>query len=107
MLPISMNSAGQYRVSSTEMVMEPGVSLCNGLDVANTELQAKDNQIGGSHYKDMAIQPAEYIEKNGLSYLEGCVIKYTSRHRQKGKAQDLRKAIHCLQLLLDLEYGKS
>jgi hypothetical protein len=90
-----------------QKIMALTASSCNGPAGEQCEPQAKDNQIGGSHYKDMAIQPAEYIEKNGLSYLEGCVIKYTSRHRQKGKAQDLRKAIHCLQLLLDLEYGKS
>jgi hypothetical protein len=103
-----MNLAGLFPAFSMDQkIMALTASSCNGPAGEQCEPQAKDNQIGGSHYKDMAIQPAEYIEKNGLSYLEGCVIKYTSRHRQKGNAQDLRKAIHCLQLLLDLEYGKS
>jgi hypothetical protein len=85
--------------SSTALRTVDTVSSCNGPSQGSLE-----SQVGGSHYKDMAIQPVEYIEKNRLSYLEGCVVKYVSRHRQKGKDQDLRKAIHCLELLLELEY---
>lgn len=65
---------------------------------------AFDVQEGGNHYKGMAIQPAEYNERNKLTYLEGAVVKYTSRHRNKNGAQDLRKAIHCLELLLEINY---
>lgn len=71
------------------------------------EKKATDTQVGGVHYKDMAIQPAEYIHKNRLGYLEGLNIKYVSRHRTKGGADDLRKAIHVLELLLQLEYGET
>jgi len=61
-------------------------------------------QVGGEHYKKYKIQPIEYIHANGLPYLEAAVVKYVTRHRDKGGAQDLRKALHCLQLLMKLEY---
>lgn len=62
-------------------------------------------QEGGSHYKDCAIQPVEFIHANGLGFLEGCVIKRICRHRRKNGAEDLRKAIHELELLIALEYS--
>ncbi len=63
-------------------------------------------QVGGSHYKDCAIQPIQYIEANSLPFLEGCVIKRVTRHaKPSGKGrQDIEKAIHELQLLLELRY---
>lgn len=69
-------------------------------------MSALNDQVSGNHYKDMAIQPIQYIHANGLGYFEGCVIKYVSRHRAKNKAEDIKKAIHFLQLLLELEYGE-
>lgn len=65
---------------------------------------ANNTQVGGQHYTKLAIQPVEYIHKNGLGYCEGNVIKYITRHREKGGAEDLRKAIHYCQLILDMEY---
>jgi hypothetical protein len=47
----------------------------------------------------------EFIHANSVGYLEGNVIKYISRHKSKGKAEDVRKAIHYCELLLELEYG--
>ena len=73
---------------------------------AVAELKARDHQEGGDHYKSLPIQPVEYIHANGLGFIEGCVVKYVTRHRAKGKAEDIRKAIHFLELLLELEYGK-
>lgn len=65
-----------------------------------------DVQHGGRHYKDLAIQPIEYISKNKLGYFEGTAIKYLTRYKLKGKpTEDLLKAIHFIQLLLELEYG--
>ena len=66
---------------------------------------ALDVQVGGSHYKDLAIQPIEYIHANKLGFAEGNVVKYITRHRQKHGADDVRKVIHYCQLLLELEYG--
>jgi hypothetical protein len=51
----------------------------------------------------MAIQPAEYIMRNGIKFAEGCVIKYVSRWRDKGGVEDLRKAIHFLEMLIEYE----
>lgn len=61
-------------------------------------------QEGGSHYKDNAIQPVEFITANKLNFLEGCVVKRICRHRRKNGAEDIRKAIHELELLLAFEY---
>jgi len=66
-------------------------------------MAAFDHQEGGSHYKDMTIQPVEFIHKNNLGYIEGCVVKYVSRWRSKGGLEDLRKARHFLDLLIEME----
>jgi len=65
-----------------------------------------NSQVGGSHYKDCKIQPVQYIEANELQFLEGCVVKRVTRHdKPTGKGrQDIEKAIHELQLLLELRY---
>ena len=68
-----------------------------------------DVQVGGEHYKSCKIQPVEFIEANGLGFLEGCVIKRLARHEKptgKGR-QDIEKAIHELQLLLQLRYSST
>ena len=63
-------------------------------------------QVGGAHYKDMAIQPVEFIHANGIGYLEGNVIKYVSRWRKKNGIADLEKARHYIDLLIELEGKK-
>ena len=64
-----------------------------------------DTQHGGSHYKQGTIQPIEYIHANDLSFLEGSSIKYITRNRRKGTpVEDLKKAIHFIQILLKLEH---
>ena len=64
---------------------------------------ALQTQTGGTHYKNMAIQPAEYAEKNGLSLLEGNVVKYITRWKLKGQPlSDLEKAKHCIDLLIEI-----
>lgn len=60
-------------------------------------------QEGGNHYKDMPIQPVEYIHANKLGYFEGCVIKYVSRWKKKNGIEDLKKARHFIDLLIELE----
>jgi hypothetical protein len=66
-------------------------------------------QIGGSHYKDFKIQPVEFCFINNIPYLEATAIKYLCRWRNKGGLQDLEKAKHFIDLLIDLEdlYGES
>ena len=60
-------------------------------------------QIGGGHYKKLAIQPVEYIHANQIPFIEGNVIKYVTRWRDKGGIADLEKAKHFIDLLLELE----
>ena len=68
--------------------------------------EALSQQVAGTHYKDMVIQPVEYIHANGLGYFEGNVIKYVSRWRKKGGLSDLEKAKHYIQLLIELESSR-
>jgi hypothetical protein len=64
-------------------------------------------QVGGDHYSKLAIQPVTYINANKLSYLQGNVIKYTTRYKDKGTPiQDLEKAKHYIEMLIELEDKK-
>ena len=63
-----------------------------------------DKQVEGNHYKNGAIQPIAYIYANKLGFCEGNVIKYVTRHKMKNGRADIEKAIHYLELLLELEY---
>lgn len=58
-------------------------------------------QIAGNHYKDFKIQPIEFILKNNISFCEGNVIKYICRYKTKGGLQDLEKAKHYIELLIN------
>ncbi len=62
-------------------------------------------QIGGEHYKKYAIQPVEFITKNKLGFLEGCVIKRICRYEDKNGREDLEKIKHEIDLLIELKYG--
>jgi hypothetical protein len=67
-------------------------------------MKASQHQEGGSHYKDYAIQPIDFIHSNGIPYIEGNVIKYVCRHRSKNGLEDLKKAKHYIDLLIEKEY---
>ena len=60
-------------------------------------------QVGGNHYSKLAIQPVTYINANGLNYLQGNVIKYVTRYKDKNGLQDLEKAKHYIDMLIELE----
>ena len=62
------------------------------------------NQVGGNHYSSMKIQPVEYCMANNLNICESNVIKYVSRHRNKNGIEDLKKAKHFIDLLIEFEY---
>ena len=74
---------------------------------ANVGMGALGVQVGGSHYKDLKIQPVEYIHANGIPFIEGSVIKYVTRWRVKNGIKDLEKARHFIDLLIELENAKS
>ena len=63
-------------------------------------------QIGGNHYMNMKIQPSEFINKNKLQFAEGNAIKYICRHTNKGEVQDLEKAKHYIDMIIDRDYGE-
>ena len=67
---------------------------------------ALTTQVGGSHYKDMAIQPMEYSMANNLDACQHTAIKYVTRFRQKGGIQDLEKAKHVIDMLIEFEREK-
>lgn len=69
----------------------------------NEKESALEVQVGGNHYKNLFIQPVEYIHKNGIGYMEGCAIKYLTRWRNKGGIEDLNKAKHFIELLIEME----
>lgn len=66
-------------------------------------MSAKDRQVGGKHYK-LKIQPIDFIVENQIPFIEANVIKYVTRHREKNGKQDLQKAIHYLEMLIEREY---
>jgi hypothetical protein len=71
------------------------------------EEEIKDSlkkQIDGDHYKNYSIQPAVYSYENKLGWHEGEIVKYVTRHRDKGGAKDLEKAKHLIDMLIELEY---
>ena len=72
-------------------------------EIEDAAMSALDTQIAGNHYQ-MPIQPVEFITKNKLTFLEGCIVKRVCRHRNKNGKEDLLKAIHELQLMIELEY---
>jgi hypothetical protein len=65
-----------------------------------------ETQIGGEHYKQMPIQVVEFCHANKIGYLEGAAIKYLCRHGSKGRREDLEKAKHYIEMLIELEYDR-
>ena len=68
-------------------------------------MSSYDTQVGGDHYKDMKIQPSEFINKNKMQFAEGNAIKYICRHQKKGGKQDLEKAKHYIDMIIERDYG--
>ena len=77
------------------------------IDLKKEAKIATDRQVGGDHYKTCKIQPVDYIVENNLTFLEGNVVKYITRHRRKGEgARDIEKVIHYCELILEKDYGR-
>lgn len=77
-----------------------------GILVVDNSKDALDTQIGGSHYKDMNIQPIEYISENSLDFFQGNIIKYITRHKNKNGAEDIKKIKHYCDLILKYQYNE-
>ena len=79
------------------------MNIVNEVDYQYDEGNAMTKQVGGNHYSKLAIQPVEYINANKLTYLQGNVIKYVTRYKDKNGLQDLQKARHYIDMLIELE----
>jgi hypothetical protein len=64
-------------------------------------------QVGGDHYTRLEIQPWEVIERNSMGFFDGNAVKYLMRYKAKGGVQDLEKARHYLDKLIELENGRN
>lgn len=71
--------------------------------MSDDKVPALERQVGGSHYKDLKIQPIEYIIANDLPFLEGNIVKYITRWRYKNGIEDIEKVIHYAQILIETE----
>lgn len=69
-------------------------------------MKATDRQEGGDHYTSLPIQPFEYSYRNKLDPLQHTVVKYITRFREKNGIEDLKKAKHTIDILIQLEYGE-
>ena len=67
-------------------------------------MSAYDKQIGGKHYQNFSIQPSKFVIENELLFPEGNVIKYICRHRFKNGKEDLLKAIHFIEMIIERDY---
>ena len=70
-------------------------------------MSAYDKQIGGSHYRSLKIQPSKFVIENELLFPEGNVIKYICRHRFKNGKEDLLKAMHFIEMIIERDYSKT
>ena len=66
-----------------------------------------DKQIGGKHYQNFSIQPSKFVIENKLLFPEGCAIKYICRHQNKGGKEDLKKAIHYIEMIIERDYQET
>lgn len=92
-----------YRIAAD---LRDQIDVIEADDEPAPEESALHQQVGGDHYRDLAMQPIEYIHRNGLGYVEGAVVKYVTRWRRKGGVEDLEKARHMLDLLIEMESGE-
>lgn len=94
-------------IINTGMLADGRISTAHDYYAPRPDPKPSESQIGGSHYKNYAIQPAEYCQRNQLNWCESNIVKYATRHRQKHGAEDIKKIIHYAQLLLEWEYDES
>lgn len=76
--------------------------ISNPREVVTVE-KASEKQIAGNHYKKLKIQPMQYNLANNMNYAQANAIKYITRYKDKNGIEDLKKAIHCLELLIEFE----
>ena len=94
------------KVKPVDCVRSKECTSDRGMAVSGDTSNAWDKQVGGDHYKQYAIQPAQFALANGLDYAQSNAIKYIVRHKDKNGVQDLDKAIHYIELLKKHHYNK-
>ena len=67
-------------------------------------MSAYNKQIGGKHYQNFSIQPSKFVIEKKWLFPEGCAIKYICRHQNKGGKEDLLKAIHFIEMIIERDY---
>ena len=82
---------------------DDGCFLFDRLCVGVVQVSALSTQVGGAHYREMKIQPIEFIHANNIPFIEANVIKYVCRWRVKNGVADLEKARHYIDLLIELQ----
>jgi len=96
---VSTDYPGMYYVSEGKYFTD---YRGNRVDAEITSINSAnplEKQIGGSHYKDFEIQPIEFIQKNKLDFIQGCIVKYTCRAGKKDATkEDIDKIIHYCEL---------
>lgn len=100
-----MKNSDLFPDLSNKLTTEEEQELHHMLETSrlNKRTSALDMQVAGNHYKNLKIQPVEYIHTNKIPFIEGCIIKYASRWRDKGGIKDLEKIKHFVDLLIELE----
>jgi hypothetical protein len=66
-------------------------------------MSANDIQIAGNHYKNRTLQPWDVVSAWGMGFFDGNALKYLARWREKGGVDDLRKARHYIDKLIEIE----
>lgn len=96
-------SKGRAKLNSERTELIELASQLGPISTAE-ELSPLNMQVGGEHYKTMAIQPVQFITENNLGFLEGCIVKRISRWRSKDGIKDLHKIKHEVDLLIALNH---
>lgn len=94
----------QWRKTDGEFSPEPGAIFYHRRAISKPTT-VNDIQHGGDHYKTSRIEPWDYIAANELDFFQGSIVKYVSRFRDKNGLDDLKKAGHFLDKLIEIEYG--
>ena len=101
------NFIEEWRVHSDEKESQVQLACDDGAMASELCIKSPlDTQIGGDHYTKLAIQPMRYSMENGLDALQHTVIKYVTRFRDKNGIEDLEKAKHCIDMLIEIERDK-
>ena len=92
-------------ISNWVEIREEGSLNDQYAEIETVRQSAWQKQEGGSHYKNLKIQPMQYALENKLDYAQANVVKYVTRHKEKNGKEDLLKAIHNLELMIEFYYG--